>query len=64
MFQVFAGIKTMIGYETGPNVDVSSLPKLRKGVLTPAISYKHKDRNSEMLGEIKYYLCQRLQIST
>ncbi|MEX0981041.1 MAG: glycosyltransferase [Bacteroidales bacterium] len=52
MIQVLTGIKTMVGYKTGTNVDVSSLPKLRKGVLTPAISYKNKDSNSEMLEKI------------
>ena len=52
MAQVLSGIKTMVGYETGPNVDVSSLPKLRKGVLTPAISYKNKDSNSEMVEKL------------
>lgn len=37
MVQTLAGTKTMIGYCITPDTDTSALPKLKRGVLTPAV---------------------------
>jgi hypothetical protein len=37
LLQVLLGLKTMVGYHISENIDVSSLPKLRKGILSPSI---------------------------
>jgi len=63
MFQVLTGIKTMVGYETGQNVDVSSLPNLRKGVLTPADCYQRRDCNSETVEKLNVIYARDYKLS-
>lgn len=42
-FMVLAGRQTLVGYYTGKDASINSLPGLRKGILTPAISLKKED---------------------
>ncbi len=61
--QVLTGIKTLVGYETGSNIDVSSLPKLRKGVLTPAIYRISQENNSEILEKLNIIYARDYKLS-
>jgi O-antigen biosynthesis protein len=50
--QVFAGVKTMVGYHTSESIDISSLPKIKKGILAPSIAVDKEKDNIEVLEKL------------
>ncbi|MCF8224514.1 MAG: glycosyltransferase [Bacteroidales bacterium] len=52
LFKVFVGCYTLVGYQLSEETDVTSLPKLRKGILTPAITLAGKQKNPRAINNI------------
>jgi O-antigen biosynthesis protein len=50
--QVLVGFKTMVGYHTSTSVDTSSLPKLRKGILSPAIASEKEIGDKDVMEKL------------
>ena len=51
LLQTLVGIRTIIGYHDSNATDISSLPRLRKGILTPVVTLNHKQEDNEIQGK-------------
>lgn len=49
LFSSLSGMRTIVGYYSGKNIDTQSLPKLRRGILHPAITVKDNETDRETL---------------
>jgi hypothetical protein len=52
LLQSLFGLKTIIGYHTSDETDLSSLPHLRKGILTPSVNIDNNKADIEIQGKI------------
>jgi O-antigen biosynthesis protein len=60
-FKVLSGTRTMVGYHTGENIDISSLPRLRKGVLAPPPA--DQENNKEVLEKLNVIYARDYKVS-
>ncbi|MDF1571830.1 MAG: glycosyltransferase [Bacteroidales bacterium] len=52
LFRSLVGKRTIVGYYNGTTADTLTLPKLRKGILHPAVALKDKDADQETLEKL------------
>lgn len=62
LVESLTGFKTIVGYAESTDAETVSLPKLRKGILTPYVSM-HKDEISSDLGKINMAYARDYKIS-
>lgn len=63
LFQCLLGMRTIVGYYSGDPAGASSLPKLRKGILHPAVTLVDQQGDSEVLEKLNVIYAKDYKIS-
>ena len=61
--QVLFGFKTMVGYHTSDSIDTSSLPKLRKGILSPVVASKKEKADKDVQEKMNVIYARDYKVS-
>jgi hypothetical protein len=64
LFRVLFGWKTIVGYCAREGTDISSLPKLRTGILNPAISIEENQNETDTCNKLNMIYAKDYKISS
>lgn len=64
MFRVLLGLNTIVGYHTGNGIDLSELPKLRKGILSPLPMLQEEKSDAAICNKINMVYAKDYKVSS